>query len=327
MRWIAIFLWMCLLHGSLYAQTEYAPTFRFRGDNDYISLKVRGGDRYYTGGLYFGVDWQVRRLNFLDHLMLSLPDSCQRMRGLQLAQVANTPAELGTSGILDGDYPYAGLLVLSYGNRTLAQGYALSSTLTAGVLGPASLAGDFQEYLHSQIIRSNIPQGWRFQIPSDFVLGYQLQFDGIFFQARRVELLGSLETNVGFLYNNFKLGGIFRLGRFTSYLDPDSWLFRRRQHKRQPRQFFMQLRPQLTMVFGNVMLEGGAFRPPGDPGNPDYYYHVDRDRLERLLYGYAWSLHYVGRAFSLTFVQQFQTAEIKGLPAHEWAGLVFSFRL
>lgn len=308
--------------------SPYAPSLLLQLDNDYLSMKVRGADRYYSSGMFLGARWAAGKRNFLDKLMLSMPAPVLQVRELQAMQLIQTPATIGNPNVQVGDYPYAALLALRYDSYTVGDGYGMGGAITAGVIGPQAQGEQLQRPLHEKLIGSNVPQGWRHQLPNDYVLGYQLRVDKRLWQQPRVELIGHAQANAGFLFNDLQLGASLRLGRFAPFFSADNWLFRRRGDRR-PAQIYLAMRPYATIVLGNVLLEGGSFNSPVKPyGHPrSLYYHIDRDKMERLLYGYSWSLNYAGGGFSCSFVQHFQSAQIKDRFAHEYAGVLFAFRL
>lgn len=264
-----------------------------------------------------------------DRLSIAPSDSSFRFRTFSLEHQTYTPYHIGNPQLQVGDYPYVGLIAINYGNKFLEKDYSFTSILTIGVQGKAALSGEIQSFLHQKVFHSNIPQGWEYQLPNDIALCYTFSADKLIYGTERAEFLGNATLQIGTLHNNFKLGGLFRFGRFYNFYDPRSWLFSR-EKKSSKRQIYITIEPFLKFVQGNSLLEGGPINSPGakwgKPGSK--YYHINKDQLERIVYGYSWALCYVSRWFSVAFQQHLQSAEIKGgLPAHEYAGVKLGFKL
>lgn len=307
---------------------KYATSINFNFDNDYFSIKMRGNDRFYSNGILIGFTSQVKKKQLFDRIAIATSENAFRIRSFSLEHQIYTPHHIGNPNIQVGDYPYAALLVANYGNRFLEEDYLFSSTLTLGVQGPAALGSEIQSFLHRKIFHTNIPQGWKYQLPNDLAICYTFAFDKLIYSTSKVEFLGNTTLEIGTLHNTLQLRGLFRIGRFYSFFDPNTWLFTKDKAEIR-RQIYITVEPYIKFVQGNSLLEGGPTNSPGRAwGQPDSkYYHINRDQMERLVYGYSWALHYVNKWFSMTFQEHLQSAEIKGLPAHEYASVKFGIKL
>ena len=49
---------------------KYTTTFNFNVENDYISIKIRGNDRYYSEGMLLGFTSPVKKKNLFDRISL-----------------------------------------------------------------------------------------------------------------------------------------------------------------------------------------------------------------------------------------------------------------
>lgn len=307
---------------------SYAPSLIFKVDNDFFNINIRGTDRYYTDGFFLGFSSQVKKRNLFDRLMIVTSKDAFRIRNFSISQQIYTPHHIGNPNLQVGDYPYAALLAMRYGNRTITNSYSLYSQLTLGVQGPMALGEEVQKPLHKKIFHSNIPQGWQYQLPNDIAICYTLNLQGRLFQASNIELNGSGEVNAGTLYNNLSIGSNLKIGLFRSDYTPEAWLFLRdKQHY--TRQIYLTISPYIKIVQSNSLLEGGPINAPGGAwGTPTArFYHIDRSDLERLIYGYSWMLRYVSYRFSIAFIQNFYSAEIKGLNGHMYGTFAFEIKL
>jgi hypothetical protein len=98
----------------------------------------------------------------------------ERRAALSLAQGMFTPDSLTEKELIPDDRPYAGLLYASLGLIRMNQKKQDSIGLAAGVVGPLSLAGTVQRWLH-KTYGWTYPEGWEHQLKNEPVL--QLWFN------------------------------------------------------------------------------------------------------------------------------------------------------
>ncbi len=329
---ISILIGLILFSGtwgtSFGQKAPFAPSLLVKIDNDYFNINIRGTDRYYSDGFFLGFSSQVRKRNILDRLMLTASKDAFRVRYLTVSQQLYTPHHIGNPNLQVGDYPYAALLALRYGNRTIMDDYAFYSQLTLGVQGPIALGEEVQKPLHQKVFHSNSPLGWKHQLPNDIAICYTFNFQKRLYDTQRIELNGYGEVNLGTLYNNLSAGAIFKVGLFSSSYAPQAWLFAR-DRQQVKRQIYLCLTPYIKMVQSNSLLEGGPLKTAGGAwGTPTaHYYHIDRSELERLIFGYSWMVKYVGTHVSVAYHQNFYSAEIKGLNGHMYGTITFEVKL
>ena len=91
--------------------------------------------------------------------------------GIAIGQVIQTPDDLSRSDLIVDDVPYAGALTLQ------ATWYAFNDDefrgfeITAGVVGPPSLAEQTQKTVH-KLIGSDNPKGWDHQLDTEPVINF-----------------------------------------------------------------------------------------------------------------------------------------------------------
>ena len=91
--------------------------------------------------------------------------------GIAIGQVIQTPDDLSRSDLIEDDVPYAGALTLQ------ATWYAFNDDefrgfeITAGVIGPPSLAEQTQKTIH-KLISSDDPKGWDNQLSTEPVINF-----------------------------------------------------------------------------------------------------------------------------------------------------------
>ncbi|MGB9893653.1 MAG: lipid A deacylase LpxR family protein [Candidatus Saccharicenans sp.] len=96
-------------------------------------------------------------------------DEEERRASLSLIQAMFTPDCLTEKELIPDDRPYAGLLYASLGLVKLSQRKQDSIGFSAGVVGPWSLAGTIQRWLH-KTYGWTYPEGWENQLKNEPIL-------------------------------------------------------------------------------------------------------------------------------------------------------------
>lgn len=160
-----------------------ADTLSLSWDNDLLT----GEDKGYTNGLRFSYLHEADEADADCNLCLSrqasdrlafLPGigapTNQHALAFSLRQLMITPQNIETDTPQYNDLPYVGYLsgeaTLWSWNATGITGY----TLSAGVVGPDSLAEETQKWVHGFTGSTN-PNGWSYQLGTDWVGGGQIQ--------------------------------------------------------------------------------------------------------------------------------------------------------
>ena len=273
-------------------------------------------DRYYTSGTrleYFIMQAPYSRRR-LQKVFLKLKDS-ELYIGLLIMANMYTPATL-TEKPIAGDRPYAGWLCMGVKgiSNSYAQATRFSTEYSLGVIGPASLQGEFQKQFHKIISRPE-PLGWKNQIANDIALN--INFTGekrIVKPTDNVDLIGVLETNIGTVTTYVGFGGMLRLGWFDDYFKNIYQL-----NGISPWQIFVFARPMVRIVADNSLLQGGVFTFRESP------YVIPKDDLNRYYmeteFGYGLSYH----KFNFTYSQTVRTAEFKGAKNMLWGKMSFAY--
>lgn len=185
-RYVLIFLFLVGLIWSLELRAQFRPPARDRGslvfslENDVLLKQDEG----YTNGVQ--LMWITPELSldtrsaFLRHLARlnrkllgggekSSGESFKRRAGLSLVQGIFTPDNLTETNLIPDDRPYAGLLYASLGLVKLGPAHQDSVGLALGVVGPLSLAGAIQRWLH-KTYGWTYPAGWENQLKNEPVL-------------------------------------------------------------------------------------------------------------------------------------------------------------
>lgn len=137
--------------------------------------EIAGTDRHYTNGVRFSWTTPAGGVpDWADRIGKALPGAAPEVRGeLALGQSIFTPLNRFRSDPLPTDRPYAGWLYASAG--VLADhGDALDRLeMTAGIVGPSSLAEQTQKAVH-ELTGARVPEGWDHQLNDEpgLILSY-----------------------------------------------------------------------------------------------------------------------------------------------------------
>jgi hypothetical protein len=181
--------------------------------------------------------------------------------GIAIGQVIQTPDDLSRSDLIEDDVPYAGALTLQ------ATWYAFNDDefrgfeITAGVVGPPSLAEQTQKTVH-KLIGSDDPKGWDNQLETEPVIN---------FNYMRKQKLWRGGNPAGFSYDTAVNGNVGLGNLFTQA----SVALEMRFGQNMPRGFvyvpdpiglsmhymasLKPANPQAASFYGTLVLRGSAF--------------------------------------------------------------------
>ena len=307
-------LFLFLLYGTISVWAQMNTFLSVDIENDFINVRGKGTDRYYTGG---------HRLVFWKE------NSKKKFRsfGMSITQQTYTPSDLQEVNPALLDYPYAGLLFCSLHMLVLApeKGVRVYNKFSIGTSGPRSGVATWQRTIH-RMIGDEIPQGWFLQnSSSDFIqFETQLVYPLISINRWQLELLHNWEG--GNYFDRFQSGFRIYYGELppsVSLLSQKSssrvGLFRNKSTCLSPSFLFAV---QYSQVLRNRLLEESSFRetfPNGLPLNNHFLKHS----LLQLTGGIGFS---AGKT-AFYFMQQWISRETIQLDPHSFGSLHVSFQL
>lgn len=148
-----------------------------------------------------------------------IPSTAPPDRGTQyrvtysLGQNMYTPANLHDPALIANDRPYAGWLYIAVGLQARSRAEGRLARLSvweveAGVVGPAALAKQTQDWVHNNISHSPLAQGWANQLHNEPGLNLVHQYQVRWFYGHRD----------GWAFDTIAHGG-FSLGNVATYLN------------------------------------------------------------------------------------------------------------
>ncbi|MFP4166367.1 MAG: lipid A deacylase LpxR family protein [Opitutales bacterium] len=302
-------------------------------DNDLLA----GSDRDYTNGVRVGylrelpegsaLDNSLRRLLYpLTGATASSPFDKWRFRGeskqrfawgFGLTQLMYTPDDPYADSAPEGERPYAGWLGAELSLHVKNRRSVSSVTVSVGSTGEASFAEETQEWIHRNVSRTPVYQGWASQVPAEAT--FNLHFDhklSMGWASRPnlgpIELDGYYEW--GAALGNFRTDGYLGILMRAGYNLPATYttprvqlgsyghaLFRPESLDDDPFSLLGFVGLRATGVLHDITLDGPVFR--------EFDTGVDRDPfVGELLAGIA--LRY--KRCELSLSRTFRTNEFKG---------------
>ena len=181
-----------------------------------------GSDRDYTNGVAFA--WAPPPLSPAPHWVQSVarwvplfPEGGRIRHGYVIGQTMSTPADISAREPLATDRPYAGWLYGTMALNAEGDGRFDQLALSAGVIGPASLADRTQIRFH-RLTGSRRPEGWGSQLHNEpgVLATWQRSWRGLWSaQVAGLEVDGTphLGAALGNVYTYANAGYTVRLGR------------------------------------------------------------------------------------------------------------------
>ena len=298
--------------------------FQISFDDDYFNYRGSGTDRYYTAGIEFNYFYKKKESNIKPSSDLAI--TLSPLYFISLKQIMNTPDNIAKKGFQKGDYPYAGVLYGTFGSiysNELSRS-RVTKSFAIGFLGPAALAGETQIFVH-QLIRYTKPEGWNTQLKSELMLNYMTKYDkGILSLGNKLDIVTTMELNVGTLYDNASAGFTVRFGKLNSYFSNYNIINLEGENKHK-KAFYFILNPSLTIVGYNGSLQEGLSEQRLKLSKNDYV--VSSGDINRLLSKLTFGINYESRMFSASFSQVIQSAEFTTVDHHEYGNISIAFLL
>lgn len=210
------FAWSTTEKSLLRTNRDKDATLSIVLENDYVA----GQDNGYTNG--FRLSWLSPEhdvpgllLNLASYMPL-FESKGRKRYGVTVGQVMFSPDNLNVRTLIKDDRPYAGYL---YGSVGLLSdtGYRLDHLqLTAGIIGPSSLAEKTQKFVHDVGGFTN-PLGWDNQLKDEFgvILTYERKWRGIYEFSQfglAVDLTPHIGASLGNVHTNVNMGLTARIG-------------------------------------------------------------------------------------------------------------------
>jgi len=212
-----VFSLFCFRRVSLCQPRSKQFIFQIYEDNDFMNIYGRGSDHWYTNGtrlnIFYNRSKKPRSL-FYQLSPKAGPGSISTY-GWAIMQAMITPSSLNKTFLQRNDYPYAGASFVLH-SLHFSDPYRrmnLQTDWVIGVMGPPSLAGQAQTLVHN-IGGFASPQGWKYQLPTDLLLNYNLGIEKALTGTRTVGFIAKANLFAGSMMDGISLSSQLRMGRF-----------------------------------------------------------------------------------------------------------------
>jgi len=296
--------------------------FKISFDDDYFNYRLKGTDKYYTAGLEFS-------LYFKKHQPLP-PETDHEQQDLSnlyfisLKQTMNTPNEISRKGFQKGDYPYAGVLSLSYGKIHSEKSSRFTNTISVGILGPQAFAGQTQTLAHD-IIHYTKPAGWNSQIKGQLMVNVMAGYEkAILTVGNRLDVTGNAAINAGTIFTNDAAGFTIRAGRINSWFNNyESIHLGGENHFKKAVYFFVS--PSIKVIGYDATLQGQIVNQPKYISKD--VYRIDADSINHVIGQVVFGVKYEGRKMAVSVSQYIQTAAFSSVSHHEYGNVSVAFKM
>lgn len=289
---------------AIYRNVSSNRYFRIHYENDYFSTT----DIYYTQGI--NLEYVNPTIgNFFTSKLLVRSASKEVKFGIALEHEGFTPTSISHPEILVGDRPFASCLFLRTFSITndSARRVRISSSFSAGAIGPIAHGQEMQETIH-RWINDDQPQGWENQIQNDLILNYELEYERrLFASPDYFSLMGKIGARVGTLNTKAFTGVILMAGLFD-----DSFLYFSKQKRKNQVYFYAE--PLMNLVAYDATLQGGVF-------NKSSPYTIPSNEITRLVFQGNVGIVFKIKGLQLEYFQSYLTKEFKTGGTHLWGGV------
>jgi hypothetical protein len=300
----------------------YTKQFTFSFDNDYFVMK--GTDRYYTNGLYFGFDKINKNRNdkFLkriDHIEVGQMIYKQYLRKITRRTGSGFPG-----GISHIDRPITGYLFAKASRSTFQKNHLWEFSVSAGTIGPLSLGQEVQTLWHRE---SGVGDYW------DWVWDYQLKLElGINAHGKYaaslirnpssfIQITPVTDATIGTIFTRLSQSMVLQFGKFNKLSEGGFWNARIEntiEEANNKTELFLYVAPQLGWQLYNATVQGGMFREDKGPIVSD---------VEPLLLTSEVGMMVTTRRYSANLSAFFESKEAKSqFNNHSWGRVKVSYR-
>jgi hypothetical protein len=288
----------------LYRNVSSEKYFRLHYENDYFSTT----DIYYTQGINLEYVHPTIGKFFTSRLLVHLASKEVKF-GISLEHEAYTPTSISHSEILAGDRPFAAVVffkTFSIANDA-ARRERVSSSLSAGAIGPIAGGKEIQETIHRWINYTQ-PLGWQNQIRHDIILNYQIDYErGLIMYPNHFSFSGKAGACVGSLNTKAYAGVILMAGYFD---DP----FENFSKQKKKLQAYLYAEPLLQIVGYDATLQGGLVHRASP-------YTISAGQISRWVLQGNLGLVVKINTVQVEYFQSYLTKEFETGSSHLWGGV------
>ncbi|MFD2550536.1 lipid A-modifier LpxR family protein [Bizionia sediminis] len=298
-----------------FAQNE--PTYKYElelaTDNDYFVI-YNTSDRNYTYGVAGRFRWISANNQFLSALFASKKHHSYTV-GLSIEAYTPNYRKNDTETSITIERPYAGWSYAVFESNYSFKHAFFRFGLELGILGPASQAGAFQNYIHEHITQDALVD-WSEQIPNQLGINLTSSYAHELFSFGFFDGYASAQASVGTILTYVWPKIHFRLGKFNtigSSVSGNNGLF----SESKKAEWFLDYGMGFKLSGYNATIQGNVFQgSPEKPSQQINHYIVTAHAT--VMYSYQ----HVTAAFGLNF----NTGEFDRTKNHAFGSLRLLYR-
>ncbi len=313
------FLLLLIIRTNAQNQHTFDSEISFSSAND-AYVVWQNSDRFYSYGLGL-------KLKFKKEKMLGLQkyfpkkeayffEFGLRLEGYTPTNKTVTPTEIQENTITF-DRPYAGLSFATFKATYAFERSFLRGGVLLGVMGPASLAGDFQDWIHDKVTDDPVFEEWRFQVPNQLVINIDLSYAHDFIPKQKwIDVYGMFNTRLGNLYIDATPTLGLRLGKFNKLVESvgmDNNILSTSSGI----ELFLQ-----SSISGSLNIFDGTAQGNLLNGNFDYAI----DELNTFSTTLTQSVYFSSRRFSMGIEHHFTFGKVVPEEQHVYARTIFKYK-
>ena len=313
------FLLLFIIKGNAQLPGTFDREISFSTANDAYVI-WQNSDRFYSYGIGLNLKFKKEKVLGLQKYFPKKEgyffEMGLRLEGFTPTNKTVTPIEILQNTIYF-DRPYAGLLFGAFKVTYAFERSFLRVGALLGVMGSASLAGDFQGWFHDKITDDPIFEEWRFQVPNQLIVNVDLTYAYDFMpQQNWLDIYGMLNTRFGNLYIDTTPTLGLRLGKFNK-LSESVGMDNNILSNSSGIELFLQSSISSSLNIFDGTAQGNLF-------NSDFEYAVDK--LSTLSTTLTQSIYFSSRCFSLGIEHYFTFGKVVPKEQHVYARTIFKYR-
>lgn len=294
---------------TLGQQSQRKPLLELYEDNDMLLFLKDGTDKYYTNGTKIAYHYFRKRnkFKFFDRALIGFKTDTNKRYSWGLIQIMLTPENISKEQLEKDDWPYAGALFLSHTLYSVNKNKNLGirSECLLGILGSWSFASETQIFVH-KLINSTPPKGWNWQINNYPIINYNLLLEPKIYTSKYFDAIGSVESNLGTLMNQFRTGLKFKLGFKNNYYVRESQRF----------QCYLTYLVNGGFVLYSAYLEGGFFDKRKYEQGISKGYRLAASEIEKIYLENQIGLNFRYKDFGVSYIMKYRTRQTTKTTSH-----------
>lgn len=175
-------------------------------------------DYYFTNGAAFELISPGLSVNSLNRFLTTPFILGNRTNSITLRQNMYTPENMYLADIQRNDRPYAGYMILDYKLSSESTRRKFTSSLTIGIIGRHSLAGETQNLVHS-MDHLKAAEGWEYQVNNAPVINLNYSHAQKLVYTHFFDIQYGLDGRLGSLYTDASAHVGLRVGKLGSGFD------------------------------------------------------------------------------------------------------------